>query len=281
MNKRPTLISLGLTTIGALAALGLKTVFAGGIPALMPLYYSGTLTEGGQLVTGTRAITVNLWSDGMVGGSPLCTTVGSTANVVNGRFRIALASSCKAIVNQNNNVYVEVIDGATSLGRSPIGAVPYAVEADHAVNADNATNASNATNATTATTAQTAGGALQTSISQIQSAITALQGQSTLLFGVASPVVTVTNGSQVFTAATCGPTGRIVTGFCVTNPVQPVVPADPPSPGLWKNGPFDANLNNVQTSADPGLGSTWVCDVRAANGVKVQAYAVCMNAPGI
>jgi hypothetical protein len=279
MNKRQMLISLGLTTIGTLAGLGLKTVFADGIPALMPLYYSGTLTEGGQLVTGTRAMTVNLWSDGTIGGSPLCTTVASTANVVSGRFRMALASSCKAIVNQKSNVYVEVIDGATSLGRSPIGAVPYAVEADHAVNADNATNAANATNATTATTAQTAGGALQTSLTQIQSAITALQGQSTLLFGVAGPVATVTTGSEVFSAATCGPTGRIVTGFCVTNPVQPVVTS--PSPGLWKNGAFDGNLNNSQTSADPGLGSTWVCDIRAANGVKVQAYAVCMNAPGI
>jgi microcystin-dependent protein len=151
MNKRHILIAVGLTSIGGLAGFGFKAL-ADGIPSPNPLYYSGTLT-----VNGTRAITVNLWPDGTTMGSPLCTTVASTASVLNGRFRIALATTCKAIINQNNGVYVEVIDGATSLGRSPIGAVPYAVEADHAVNADNATNA---TNATMAATAQAAGGTL-------------------------------------------------------------------------------------------------------------------------
>jgi hypothetical protein len=137
MNKRYVLIAVGLTAVGALAGFGVKAL-ANGIPSPNPLYYSGTLTEGGQLANGMRAITVNLWPDGTTMGTPLCQTVASTASVVNGRFKIALATTCKAVINQNNGVYVEVIDGATSLGRSPIGAVPYAVEADHAVNADNA-----------------------------------------------------------------------------------------------------------------------------------------------
>jgi hypothetical protein len=102
-------------------------------------------------VDGTRAVTVNLWPDATTAGTPLCQTVASTTSIVGGRFRIALASSCKTAINQNNNAYVEVIDGATSLGRTPIGAVPYAVEADHAASADNAT---------TAATAQAAGGTL-------------------------------------------------------------------------------------------------------------------------
>jgi hypothetical protein len=109
-----------------------------------------------MLANGTRAITVNLWPDGTTGGTPLCSTVASTTSVVNGRFRIALASSCKAIVNQNNNVYIEVIDGTTSLGRSPIGAMPYAVEADHAVNATTATAAAYAGDAGHASTADNA-----------------------------------------------------------------------------------------------------------------------------
>ena len=43
------------------------------------------------------------------------------------------------MLNANPDVYVEVLDQDTSLGLSKIGAVPYAVEADHAVNATNVT----------------------------------------------------------------------------------------------------------------------------------------------
>jgi hypothetical protein len=141
MNKRQISIgSLGgsLLFLGALLGYVVKAR-ADGIPSPTPLYYAGTLTENGQLVTGTRPLTVNVWADGTTQGTPLCSTVVSSppANVVNGRFRIALASACKTAINQNNNAYVEVIDGSTSLGRSPIGAVPYAVESDHAVSADN------------------------------------------------------------------------------------------------------------------------------------------------
>jgi hypothetical protein len=148
-------------TLGALASLAIRA-FAEGIPSPNPLYYAGTLTEGGILVNGTRSITVNLWPDGTTSGTPLCATVTSTVNVNNGRFRVPLASACKSALNQNANAWVEVVDGSTSLGRSPVGAVPYAVEADHAVNA---TLAVSATNAVTAATANAAGGTLATTIS--------------------------------------------------------------------------------------------------------------------
>jgi microcystin-dependent protein len=131
MNKRYLFIAAGLTTLGALAGFAVKAA-ADGIPSPNPLYYSGTLTEGGKVVNDTRAITVYLWPDKTTTGTPLCQTVASTTNVVDGRFRIALDSSCKSAINQNANVYVEVVDGATSLGRAPLGAVPYAVEADRA-----------------------------------------------------------------------------------------------------------------------------------------------------
>jgi hypothetical protein len=154
----------GLMTLGALACLAIKS-FAEGIPSPNPLYYAGTLTEGGTLVNGTRAITVNLWPDGTTPGTPLCSTVAPIVNVNSGRFRVPLATACKSALNQNANAWVEVVDGSTSLGRSPVGAVPYAVEADHAVNA---TLAANATSAVTAATANGAGGALATTILTIQ-----------------------------------------------------------------------------------------------------------------
>jgi hypothetical protein len=125
----------------SLAGFGVKTLLADGIPATNPLYYSGTLTEAGQPVTGQRDITINLWPDATSNGTPLCQTVVTAAPIVDGRFRIALASPCKTVLNQNSGAWVEVIDGTTSIGRSKIGAVPYAVEADHAMSATNAAGA--------------------------------------------------------------------------------------------------------------------------------------------
>lgn len=142
MKPRSAFLGVGLLSAGSfIAGFGLhKIVRAEGIPDTTPLYYSGTLTEAGQLVTGTRAITVNLWADGTTAGMPLCQTVASTAGITNGRFRIPLAAVCKAALNQNNNAWVEVVDGATSMGRQKIGAAPYAVEADHALTATSASS---------------------------------------------------------------------------------------------------------------------------------------------
>jgi hypothetical protein len=153
MSRRRAAFGVALLATGGALGLGFhKFVWANGIPDMSPLYYSGTLSEGGQLVTGTRAITINVWQDGTAMGTPLCQTVSSMTDVVGGRFRIALANSCKAALNQNNNAWVEVVDGATSVGRAKVGAVPYAVEADHAVAATNA--------ATAATAASLAAGAV-------------------------------------------------------------------------------------------------------------------------
>jgi hypothetical protein len=137
-------IVFGLVGAGVAVGFGLRSVLAQGIPDVNPLYYAGTLTESNQLVTGTRAITINLWQDGTTGVTPLCQTVASMATVVSGRFRVALAGPCKAALGANPSAWVEVVDGATSLGRAKIGAVPYAVEADHAVSATSAVNATNA-----------------------------------------------------------------------------------------------------------------------------------------
>jgi hypothetical protein len=162
MNRSRALLLLAVLVVGGFAGFGLRTVLASGIPDMNPLYYSGTLTESGSLVNGQRAITINLWSDGMTGTTPICQTVVSAAQVTNGRFRIALADACKTALNQNKNAWVEVIDGATTLGRSKIGAVPYAVEADHAPAADHAATADSATNAGHAMTADSATNALTT-----------------------------------------------------------------------------------------------------------------------
>jgi hypothetical protein len=88
MKPRAALVALGVFGLGTFAGIGLKSVLAGGIPDATPLYYSGTLTENGQLVNGQRAITIIVWPDSTSTGTPLCQTVASTAQVAGGRFRI-------------------------------------------------------------------------------------------------------------------------------------------------------------------------------------------------
>jgi hypothetical protein len=182
MKKRQAILQLGVVCACVLAGFGLKTVFAGGAPTLQTLYYSGTLLEGGQPVTGPRPITVNLWANSPVtqGETPLCTTVPGTTNVVNGRFRVPLPSNCTSAISSDPNTYVEVLDNGTSLGLTAVGAVPYAVEANHALNADNAMSATSATSATNATNASSAanaadGGGIATALGALASSVSAIQ----------------------------------------------------------------------------------------------------------
>lgn len=124
-------VGAGLLAIGGVAGFGVKAL-ADGIPGPNALYYSGTLAEASGPVTGTRAITIYLWPDATSQGTPLCETVSTTTQLVDGHFRIPLSGDCKSAINANPNAYVEVVEGVTSLGRVAIGAVPYAVEADRA-----------------------------------------------------------------------------------------------------------------------------------------------------
>src|SRR4029077_4505453 len=98
------LLSVGLLMTGGLAGFRLKSVFADGIPSPNPLYYSGTLTENGSPVTGTRSIEGNLYADA-TSASPLCQTVASNTPVSGGRFRIQLDNACKSQVNANPNAW--------------------------------------------------------------------------------------------------------------------------------------------------------------------------------
>jgi hypothetical protein len=149
-----TLLALSATCAG----FGLRSVLADGAPTGNPLYYAGTLIESGQPVDGNRSITINLWPNATPtsGESVLCATSLASVPVVGGRFRVALDSTCTGAVSAHPDVYIEIIENGVTLGRSKIGAVPYAIEANHAVAASNATHATSADSATQATSASSA-----------------------------------------------------------------------------------------------------------------------------
>src|SRR5256885_7127891 len=94
------------TLFRSLVALCLGRAGAEGVPTLPTLLYSGTLLDQGQPVTGTRNLTVALWTMPSGAGTPVCTAPG-TVTVVQGRFSMALPDACVAAVHANPNLWVE------------------------------------------------------------------------------------------------------------------------------------------------------------------------------
>lgn len=134
MNRRKIMISISAAATLAIAiGYQARGARASGIPTANTLAYTGTLLNGGQPDNGQHFIQLNLWVTGA--SSPACTTPASgKTQLSDGRFTIPLDASCVPVVHQNPNVQVEVVIDGGSMGKTPLSAVPYAVEADTASN---------------------------------------------------------------------------------------------------------------------------------------------------
>jgi hypothetical protein len=119
--------------VGALIQLRARQATADGVPSATPLTYSGILEDNGSLVDETRTIQIVLWNDAesTADANRLCSTTADTP-VQGGRFRVTLAGACAGAVADEADVWVQVLVDAVSLGRSKLGAVPYALEAARA-----------------------------------------------------------------------------------------------------------------------------------------------------
>jgi len=105
---------------------------AAGIPGSDPLHYTGVLGDtAGGLISGTRVVGLDLWT-AKTGGTKACSTQAKQLTITSGRFHIVLDASCLKAVQQNPDLWVEVLVGGASMGRQKIGAVPFAVEAKSA-----------------------------------------------------------------------------------------------------------------------------------------------------
>jgi hypothetical protein len=111
---------------------------AGGIPASNALTYGGTLTDAaGAPLTGSKNIQVVFW-DMATGGAQQCSTTSTAIPLVAGAFQVALPDTCVAAIRAKPDLWTEVFVDGGGIGRVKIGAVPYAIEANHAVTADSA-----------------------------------------------------------------------------------------------------------------------------------------------
>jgi hypothetical protein len=156
-------LATGLVAI-AFAAAHRAHVLAEGAPTEQPLFYSGTLEVDGAPASGEYTVTMTL-HDAASGGNELC-GVTSNATVEGGRFRID-ASDCRQAVADEPDSWIEIsFTGSDDVahpipGRAKIGAVPYALQADHAVSASSPS------------------GALATTIQQLTERVNALETAGT------------------------------------------------------------------------------------------------------
>ena len=116
-----------------------RTARATGIPPTDTLFYSGLLHDvsTGKPAVGSPSVAVDLYA-AQTGGTAVCYTAAKAVTLTDGRFRVALDPQCVAAVQQNPDLWVEVVLNGTALPRSKIGAVPYAVEPKEAAKWDTA-----------------------------------------------------------------------------------------------------------------------------------------------
>lgn len=139
--------------IGIGGTLFVERARATGAPVTNALVYVGNLAlADGTMVSGTKNIGVAVF-DAEANGNRICDVMSAPTVVNAGRFQIALPDTCAAGIKAKPNLWIEVQVEGGSIGRSKLGAVPYAIESTHATAADTAAEAAHAAAANSATSA--------------------------------------------------------------------------------------------------------------------------------
>lgn len=144
-KNRTWIMVVGALALGSAATFMVTRSLAAGIPATGTLTYTGVLLNpDGTSVSGSKSIGIVVY-DAQTAGNQICNVPSASITLTGGRFQVALPDACRTGVNAHADLWVEVAVDGTLLGRTKLGAVPYAVEASHA---DKATQAESMTTAT-------------------------------------------------------------------------------------------------------------------------------------
>ena len=138
--KRRLLIGIytGLIASAMVLCYRAGRVKADGPPAKNPLVYTGVLEDNGQPATGSKSVSLVLWSAAVNGMAVCTTTPAAPVTLDGGRFSVPLDDSCTPAIKKTPDLWLGVIVDSTSLGRTRLGAVPYALEAGSAASASGA-----------------------------------------------------------------------------------------------------------------------------------------------
>lgn len=126
-------------------AYGLARVQADGAPQAQPLWYSGSVSDAdGKPLDSNYNVTLRLFErqQPQAGELPACEADAKSTRIARGRFRIDV-SSCSAALKANPDLYAELtigddVNAGKPFERAKIGAVPFALEAQHALSASKA-----------------------------------------------------------------------------------------------------------------------------------------------
>lgn len=126
-------VYLGIAALGAAASL-LAVRASAAIPDANVLTYTGYLAKpDGTPYAESAAVGVSLWDAAEDGkGNEVCSVPSAKTPLVAGRFQVSLPDDCTKAVRANGNLWVETSVDGISLGRTSLGAVPYAVSAESA-----------------------------------------------------------------------------------------------------------------------------------------------------
>jgi microcystin-dependent protein len=145
VKLRARAITIGILTLLGAVASGwfLHGARADGVAMVQPMTYTGILTQNGAPATGMHMIAIAIWDDPTsTDGTHLkCMTGGLTQINDGGRFSIALPDTCTAAVHKIPDLYLELAVEGNVIGRTKLGAVPYALEAAAAADASGALKA--------------------------------------------------------------------------------------------------------------------------------------------
>jgi len=154
------LLTGGVGLVASVGTFVAVTARAAGIPAVSALTYSGYLeSPDGTPLSNKVGVSIDVWNAASA-GKKVCSVATTSITPVSGRFQVTLPDACTTAVGDNADLWLEVTVDGTSLGRTKLGAVPYAVEASHAASAD------------------AAAGALQTQLDALQKKVDALSAKA-------------------------------------------------------------------------------------------------------
>lgn len=210
-TAQKTVLLVGATAVclGAVLGYGLHVAAEGG-PIAQPLFYAGTVSsKQGDPLDGTHAINVSLFS-AAAGGTALCSTSTLQVPVSAGRFRVELPSGskgCREAVANNPDTWIELTVDSATFPRTKVGAVPYAIEADHSKSASSVTGSQ----ADSITKLNAAVASLQASLGTMMTSPPPTTAKTLKSRIIKEPTDCVYNAAANATVCTCA-VGEIIVG---------------------------------------------------------------------
>ncbi len=135
MKRRAILRKWSPIALGGLALVLVtyRAARATGIPSSGALTYSGTVTDAsGNPLGSPQSIGVALYN-AATGGKKVCEQAAQDVEVdASGHFQVSLPDACATAVAAQSDLWVDVSVAGTSVGRTKLGAVPYAIAAGDA-----------------------------------------------------------------------------------------------------------------------------------------------------